>query len=105
MKLNRSEISKIVSGKILQNEPMSRHTTFRIGGKCDFYVEVKTIAELKKLIKLCIKKKTSYQIIGFGSNILVKDKGIRGLVIRLKGDLSSLNFNLQKKSAVAGGGC
>ncbi|MDO8735125.1 MAG: UDP-N-acetylmuramate dehydrogenase [Elusimicrobiota bacterium] len=105
MKLNRSEISKIVSGKILQNEPMSRHTTFRIGGKCDFYVEAKTITELKQLIKLCIKKKTPYQIIGFGSNILVKDKGIRGIVIRLKGDLSSLNFNLQKKSAVTGGGC
>lgn len=104
MKLNRSEISKIVSGKILQNEPMSRHTTFRIGGGCDFYVEVKTITELKQLTKLCLKKKIPYQIIGFGSNILVKDKGVKGMVIRLKGDLSSLNFNLQKKSAVAGGG-
>ena len=37
--VNRSEISKIVSGKILQNEPMSRHTTFRIGGKCDFILK------------------------------------------------------------------
>lgn len=105
MKLNRSEISKIVSGKILQNEPMSRHTTFRIGGPCDFYIEVKTIIELKQLIKLCIKKKIPYQIIGFGSNILIKDKGVKGMVIRLKGDLSDLNFKLQKKSAVAGGGC
>ncbi|MFA5779303.1 MAG: UDP-N-acetylmuramate dehydrogenase [Elusimicrobiota bacterium] len=104
MRLNRSEISKIVSGKVLEKEPMNRHTTFRIGGKCDFYIEVKTITELKQLIKLCIKKKIPYQIIGFGSNILVKDKGVRGIVIRLKGDLSSLNFNLQKKSAVAGGG-
>ncbi|MBI5573785.1 MAG: UDP-N-acetylmuramate dehydrogenase [Elusimicrobia bacterium] len=105
MKLNRSEISKIVSGKILQNEPMSRHTTFRIGGPCDFYIEVKTINELQQLIKLCIKKKIPYHIIGFGSNILVKDKGISGVVIRLTGDLSNLNFNLQNKSAVAGGGC
>lgn len=104
MKLSRSEISKIVSGKILQNEPMSRHTTFRIGGKCDFYAEVKTIAELKRLLKLCVKKKIPYHIIGFGSNVLVKDNGIRGVVIRLTGDLSSLNFNLQEKSAVAGGG-
>jgi len=105
MKLNRSEILKIVSGKILQNEPMSRHTTFRIGGKCDFYVEVKTITELKKLINLCLKKKILYQIIGFGSNILVKDKGIMGTIIRLTGDLNNLNFNLQKKSVVADGGC
>lgn len=105
MKLSHSEITKIVSGKILQNEPMSRHTTFRIGGPCDFYVEVKTISGLKQLIKLCIKKKIPYQIIGFGSNILVKDKGPRGVVIRLTGNLSNLNFNLQKKSVVAGGGC
>ncbi|PKM92954.1 MAG: UDP-N-acetylenolpyruvoylglucosamine reductase [Elusimicrobia bacterium HGW-Elusimicrobia-4] len=105
MKLNRSEISKIVSGKILQNEPMSKHTTFRIGGKCDFYVEVKTVDELKQLIKLCTKKKIPYQTIGFGSNILVKDRGVKGMVIKLTGDLSSLNFKLQKKSALAGGGC
>lgn len=105
MKLNLSEISKIISGKILRNSRMSRHTTFRIGGKCDFYVEVKTTAELKSLIKLCLKRKTPYQIIGFGSNLLVKDEGVRGIVIRLTGDLSSLNFRLQKKSVVAGGGC
>lgn len=105
MKLNRSEILKIVSGKIIQNEPMSRHTTFHIGGPCDFYVEVKTITELKQLIKLCLKKKTRYQIIGFGSNILVKDKGIEGIVIRLTGDFYNLSFNLKKNMVIADGGC
>ncbi|MFH0947380.1 MAG: UDP-N-acetylmuramate dehydrogenase [Elusimicrobiota bacterium] len=105
MKLTRSEISKIVSGKVLENESMSEHTTFHIGGPCDFYVEVKTIAELQKLVKLCLVKKISYQVIGFGSNILVKDKGIRGIVIRLAGALSSLMFIPKKNSVIAGGGC
>ncbi|MEW6557488.1 MAG: UDP-N-acetylmuramate dehydrogenase [Elusimicrobiota bacterium] len=105
MKINRSEISKIVSGKVLENEPLSKHTTFRIGGPCNFYVETKTIDELQKLVRYCKNKKIPYLVIGFGSNILVKDKRIKGVVIRLMGELSSLDFNLQKKSVTAGGGC
>lgn len=109
--ISRSKIGKIVTGKILQNEPMLRHTTFRIGGPCDFYVEVKTIEELKKLILFVNKKKIPYLIVGSGSNILVKDKGIRGIVIRLTGDFSNLTKGSRGSpdpyslSIIAGAGC
>ncbi|MFH1541126.1 MAG: UDP-N-acetylmuramate dehydrogenase [Elusimicrobiota bacterium] len=116
--LNHSEILKAVNlscssscktgrqigWKVLQNEPMGKHTTFHIGGPCDFYIEVKTITELKQLVKLCFTEKIPYQIIGFGSNILVKDGGIRGIVIKLVDDFYSFNFKGNCIIAV-GGGC
>ncbi|MDD5686812.1 MAG: UDP-N-acetylmuramate dehydrogenase [Elusimicrobia bacterium] len=105
MKLNHSEISKITSGRVLESEPMSRRTTFRVGGPCDFYVEVKTTGELKQLLQYIREKKVDYLVVGFGSNILIKDKGFRGIVIRLTGDFFNLDFNLDKNNVIAGGGC
>ena len=101
--INRSDIEKVISGRILVNEPMSRHTTFRIGGPCDFFVEIKNQAELTGLLELALGNKVPYFIIGCGSNILVKDKGIRGIVIRLAGDFCKVEFN--NESVVSGGGC
>lgn len=103
--ISRFEISKVVTGKILQSEPMYKHTTFGIGGPCDFYIEVKTIEELREVIRTTNEKGIPCLVIGFGSNILVKDKGIRGIVIRLTGSFCDLSFDLKKKSVIAGGGC
>ncbi len=67
------------------NEPMSRHTTFKIGGDADILVKVKSICELKCIISLAKEFDVPYFILGKGSNILVSDKGIEGLVISLDG--------------------
>ena len=64
------------------DEPMSEHTTFRTGGKADLLVDVRDIDLLKKIITLAISEQITYYIIGNGSNILVSDEGIRGIVIR-----------------------
>ena len=66
---------------IFVNEPMSKHTTFKTGGIADFLVIPQSKDELVKLLKLDIKK----TVIGNGSNLLVKDGGIRGLVIKTTG--------------------
>jgi UDP-N-acetylmuramate dehydrogenase len=63
------------------NEPMSRHTTFRIGGPADLWCRPNTIDELIETVQFATNKGIPFQIIGNGSNLLVRDGGIRGLVI------------------------
>ena len=67
------------------NEPMSRHTTFKIGGSADLFVKIKSVDELKTVINLTKKFEVPYFIVGKGSNLLVSDKGIEGVVISLDG--------------------
>ncbi len=76
-----NRLAEIVSAEaILENEPMSKHTTFRIGGNADMFVspKVSQVADIMKLAKECAVPVT---VIGNGSNLLVGDKGIRGLVV------------------------
>ena len=78
------DLSKnIPSLAIKQNEDMSKHTTFKVGGKADIWIKVKTIDELKLVLKYAKENNIPFYIVGNGSNLLVKDKGIRGIVIKL----------------------
>lgn len=63
------------------NEPMSKHTTFRIGGRADMLIYPTKRKEITELIEMCNAENIEYVILGNGSNVLVSDKGIRGLVI------------------------
>lgn len=67
------------------NEPMSRHTTFKIGGNADLFVKVKTEDELKTVLSLTKEFDLPLFLLGKGSNLLVSDKGIAGVVISLDG--------------------
>lgn len=69
--------------KIRLKEPLENHTTFKIGGPCDYFIEPKDIADLKLLINLLKRDKIPFLIIGSGSNILVSDKGINVAVLHL----------------------
>lgn len=78
-----TEQFKEISPQLVANEPMSRHTTFKIGGEADMYVSVESVEELCALIRLAKEKDVCYTVIGNGSNLLVSDSGIRGLVIEI----------------------
>lgn len=69
--------------RILTNEPMSRHTTFRIGGPADYFIMPGTAEELAQVIRLCREADMPFYIMGNGSNLLVGDKGYRGAVIQI----------------------
>lgn len=73
----------ISEGNIFLLEPMSKHTTFKIGGPADYFVIVFSIDELIKVAELARKENVPFYVIGNGSNILVKDDGIRGIVGKL----------------------
>ncbi len=76
-------IKKINKERVLKDEPMSKHTTFRIGGKADIFVRIETVEELKTVISFANIKNIPITVIGNGSNCLVLDEGIRGITIKL----------------------
>ena len=89
------ELEKILSteSKIYINELMSKHTSFRIGGIADIFINAKNEYDIKNIIDYSNKNNISITIVGNGSNLLVKDGGIRGIVLRV--DIEE--FNIEKK--------
>lgn len=78
-----NELLKIMEeDKILRDEPMSLHTSFKIGGTADFFVKPTKIEELKNILNLAKQNNIPVFIIGNGSNVLVRDGGIRGITIK-----------------------
>lgn len=73
-----------IKEKIIFDEPMKKHTSFKIGGTADEFVKVTNELELKEAIEYAKQKKLKITIFGNGSNLLVLDKGIRGLVIKIE---------------------
>ncbi|MBI4347030.1 MAG: UDP-N-acetylmuramate dehydrogenase [Elusimicrobia bacterium] len=74
------------------DEPMSRHTTFHIGGPADALVAVHDEAQLARLYVFARRHALPVMLLGRGSNLLVLDRGIRGVVVRLKGDFERIEF-------------
>lgn len=72
-----------------RDEPMSRRTTLRVGGNADCYIEPATEADLGAVLRICRARAMPFFLIGRGSNLLVKDTGIRGAVIKLASPLFS----------------
>ena len=85
-----------------ENVPMSEHTSFKIGGNADLLVSVMNTDELKTVITLSRHLGVPYMIIGNGSNLLVSDMGIRGVVIRLEGDFKEIKVDGNRITAGAG---
>ena len=76
----------------LENEPMRRHTTFQIGGPADRFVTVETLPQLKGLLGVLAETGLPFMTLGKGSNLLVSDKGIRGAVLLLSGELKRVEL-------------
>lgn len=75
---------------VFPEEPMHKHITFRVGGPAEWFVLVKTADQLKEVISLCKEQKEPYYIIGNGSDLLVSDTGVRGVIIRLAGEFEEI---------------
>lgn len=72
-----------LKGKVALNEPLKKHTTFKIGGKAKFFVEPEDAADLKILLRTATQHRIPLYVIGMGSNVLAPDNGIDGVVLRL----------------------
>lgn len=78
--------------RILENEPMSAHTTFRIGGAARFYTVPQSTEEIKESIRLAGEKELPYIMIGKGSNVLFPDEGYDGIVIEIGSGMEKMDF-------------
>lgn len=78
------------SDNVYRNEPMKKHTTFRIGGPADYYLCPHSAKEIQKAVEICREEKIPYFILGNGSNLLVSDQGYRGAVIQLWKNVSDI---------------
>ena len=87
-----SEIKEL-GCNILEQEPMSRHTTFRIGGPAEYYVMPESIAQLKQIVGLCRQYEMPFFIMGNGSNLLCADEGVEGVVIDMVRGLNGLEID------------
>ncbi len=101
--MNQEFIDKIYtiidSEFVLLNEPMRDHTTFRIGGHADMLLEP-TAKELPQVIEVCLDEDLPYTILGNGSNVLVGDKGIRGVAIIIGKRMSAISVEEDDGGAI-----
>ncbi len=79
--------------KIKYNEPMKNHTTTKVGGNCECFVEPNSVESIKKVIEYAKENNIEYYVIGNGSNLLVMDEGVDGLIIKIGDSFSNVEIN------------
>src|SRR5512133_45830 len=84
MNINRDAIRMSFSGELLENEPLSQHTSLRVGGPADLFAAPQDAAGLQRLLKTVQERQLPSLVIGGGYNLLIRDGGFRGVVISLK---------------------
>lgn len=88
--------------KVLLNEPLSRHTTFKIGGPADILVIPSSQDDLINAVKIIRGERVPLFLMGNGSNLLVSDDGVRGAVIQIAGGMNNITFDKETVKAEAG---
>lgn len=81
------------SGFITVDEPMKNHTSFKIGGQADIFLKPDGLAALTDILRICKEKNIPVLVIGNGTNLVVRDKGIRGVVIKITDNMNSYEVN------------
>lgn len=77
---------------LLPNEPLSRHASFRIGGPADLLALPRTVEELRRLVRLTRELELPLTVIGNGSNLLIRDGGLRGVVLKIAENMDRIEF-------------
>ena len=94
-----SDLAQIVE----TDHPLAKHTWYGLGGPADYFVRPRTVKQLKEVIKRCNENKIPIYVMGFGSNLLVSDQGVRAAVIRLEADeFAQTEFKGEQLTAWAG---
>ncbi len=87
---------------VMEQESMKKHTTFRIGGPADVFVVPDTVGKAAEVVRICKEQGVPYYILGNGSNLLVSDKGYRGVVVQIYKNLSAIEVEGDVVCAQAG---
>ena len=95
-------INCIDEERVLVDEPMKQHTTFRVGGNADYFVMPQNAEEVKNIVALCKEGEMPYYILGNGSNLLVGDKGYRGVIIQIYKAMNDIQIEGNRVKVQAG---
>ena len=90
------------SDRVLLEEPMKRHTTFRIGGPAEVFVMPGNLEEMQRILEICRTEDLPYFILGNGSNLLVGDGGFRGVVLQIFKKMNDVRVEGERVTAQAG---
>lgn len=91
-----------IRGEVRVDEPMQKHTSFKIGGPADIFVLPEGITDIQQVVQFAYLKKLPLFILGRGSNLLVKDQGIKGIVLKTSPGLNQLEFSGERVRVGAG---
>lgn len=91
-KLYKSLTSVLSGERVYRDEPLSRRTTFRIGGPAAFFVDCGNVEELRSVLEICKNEDVKWYILGNGSNVLAGDEGYDGVIIKLTDEFSKLCY-------------
>ena len=90
------------NNRVLFDEPMSQHTTFRIGGPADVFVMPENYEQIREVLRLCKEEKLPFFVLGNGSNLLVSDSGYRGVIIQMDRNMEEIRVEGEEIHACAG---
>ncbi|MBE6824114.1 MAG: UDP-N-acetylmuramate dehydrogenase [Ruminococcaceae bacterium] len=96
------DLAEQLGFSFIENEPLSRHTSFKIGGDAEMFLTVYSIEQLKAVIKACNENDIPLFILGRGSNLLISDDGMKGVVLTLDGDFK--NISVKENTITCGAG-
>jgi UDP-N-acetylmuramate dehydrogenase len=86
---DHESLRAIFGERVRFDEPLAPYTSWKIGGPADAFATVENESELAQLMRFCLRRRMAWWIIGAGSNVLVGDGGVRGIVVRLAGDFAT----------------
>ena len=101
-RISRRFCEIVGKNKVLEQEPMARHTTFRIGGPADYFVELGSIEQITAAIQVCREENLPWFVLGRGSNLLVSDKGYRGVILSIYKDFQKTEIQGETVTVQAG---
>ena len=90
------------NNRVLFDEPMSQHTTFRSGGPADVFVMPENYEQIREVLRLCKEEKLPFFVLGNGSNLLVSDSGYRGVIIQMDRNMEEIRLDGEEIHACAG---
>jgi UDP-N-acetylmuramate dehydrogenase len=101
---DRHELWDVLGDRVRFDEPLAPYTSWKIGGPADALATVQNESELAQIMRFCLRRRMAWWIIGAGSNVLVGDGGIRGIVLRLSGEFASAHVRAENGSVLVEAG-
>lgn len=96
------DLAKDSGFNYIENEPLKKHTSFKIGGNAEIFVEVFSVDQLRAVLDACKENNIPLFVIGKGSNLLISDNGMKGVVLSLEGEFKEISIKENKVISGAG---